>query len=133
METILGKTEAISQWFMDCTYYAIPRNNNEFKLLLLIGYNKSEKKTYLGAIVLIKNENKETFLSIFNYLEIKYNFNPKCINIDCSQAEIISIKKKFPHAKIVLCYYHIVKRIIKHLPQLKCKNKDTKKSKRFIF
>lgn len=83
--------------------------------------------------MLIKNENKETFLSIFNYLETKYNFNPKCINIDCSQAEIIEIKKKFPHAKIVLCYYYIVKRIIKHLPQIKCKNKDTKKSKRFYF
>ena len=68
METILGKTEAISQGFKDCTYYAIPRNNNEFKLLLLIGYNNSENKT-LGAIMLIKNENKETFLSIFNYLE----------------------------------------------------------------
>jgi len=93
METILGKTEAISQWFMDCTYYAIPRNNNEFKLLLLIEYNKSEKKTYLGAIVLIKNENKATFLSIFNYLETKYNFNPKRINIGCSQAEIIAKKK----------------------------------------
>lgn len=44
METILEKTEAITQWFMVFTYYAIHRNNNELKLLLLIGYNKSEKK-----------------------------------------------------------------------------------------
>ena len=37
---------------MDCTYYAIPRNNDNFKLLLLIGFHKEEKRTYLGAIVL---------------------------------------------------------------------------------
>lgn len=29
---------------MDCIYYAIPRNNDNFKLLLLIGFNKEEKK-----------------------------------------------------------------------------------------
>ena len=58
MEKIFGIRWDISQWLMDYKYYVIPRNNNEFKLLLLIGYNKSEKKSYLGAVVLIKNENK---------------------------------------------------------------------------
>ena len=52
MKNTLSNSNKFSQWFMDCTYYAIPRNNNNFKMLLLIGYNKEEKKTYLGSIVL---------------------------------------------------------------------------------
>ena len=105
MKNTLKNKESISQWFMDCTYYAVPRNNNNYKLLLLIGFNKEENKTYLGAIVLLKNENIETFTIIFNYLQEKYGFTPKCINIDCSSAEIISIKKNF---QIVKLYYVII-------------------------
>ena len=52
MKNTLSNSNKISQWFMDCTYYAIPRNNDNFKLLILIGFNKVEKKIYLGAIVL---------------------------------------------------------------------------------
>ena len=44
MKKTLGNTNSISQWFMDCTYYAIPRNNNSYKLLLIIAFNKNEKK-----------------------------------------------------------------------------------------
>ena len=83
--------------------------------------------------MLLQNENIETFTSIFNYLESKYNFNPKSINIDCSSSEIIAIKKKFPHCKIILCYYHIVKRIIKHIPQLKDKNENINNKAKDLF
>ena len=44
-------------FFMDCTYYAIPVNNNNFKLLLILAFNKNENKTKLCSISLIKNEN----------------------------------------------------------------------------
>ena len=45
MKNTLKNKESISQWFMDCTYYAVPRNNNNYKLfILLIGFNKEEKK-----------------------------------------------------------------------------------------
>ena len=52
VENTLSNSNKFSQLFMDCTCYAIPRNNDNFKLLLLIGFNKVEKKIYLGAIVL---------------------------------------------------------------------------------
>ena len=44
MKNSLSNSNKFSQWFMDYTYYAIPRNNDNFKLLLLIRYNKEEKK-----------------------------------------------------------------------------------------
>jgi len=90
--TLLNSSRC-NQWFLDCIYYAIPRNNNEYKLLLIIGFNNQEKKSYLSSIVLIKNENVETFSFIFKYLKRNYNFAPISINVNCSIAEIISIKK----------------------------------------
>ena len=42
----LENNEKISQWFMDTIYYAIPRNNNQFKLLIIIGYNAEKKKLF---------------------------------------------------------------------------------------
>ena len=56
MKTNLGNNLDINQWFLDTTYYAIPRKNNDFKLLLL-GFNIKINKTCLGTIMLIKNEN----------------------------------------------------------------------------
>ena len=64
---------------------------------------------------------------------MKYWFNPKCINIDCCTEEIISIRKKFPHTKIIICYYQIIKRIIKHLPQIRNKNDNINKKAKDLF
>jgi len=76
---------------------------------------------------IIKNENVETFSYIFKYLKTNYNFVPISINVDYSKAEIISIKKIFPNTKIILCYYHIIIHVIKHIPELRCKDKLKKK------
>lgn len=76
MKTNLGNNLDINQWFLDTTYYAIPRKNNDFKLLLL-GFNIKINKTCLGTIMLIKNENQETFMSILKYLNINYKFEPQ--------------------------------------------------------
>lgn len=34
MSKKLENSNKMSQWFMECTYYAIPRNNNQFNYLL---------------------------------------------------------------------------------------------------
>ena len=49
MSKNLENSNKMSQWFMDCTYYAIPRNNNQFKLFIIIGNNQEEKKQILGT------------------------------------------------------------------------------------
>ena len=126
MKDNLSKHYDINQWFLDATYYAIPRKNNSFKLLLLLGFNKKENITVLGAICLIKNENEETFKSILEYLNINYKFEPKIINVDCNKAEIIAIKKTFLNTKINICYYHLMKKFVQHLPELRSKNKILK-------
>lgn len=47
---------------MNCIYSSIPMINNEFKLLLIFWLNNKENKSFLGTIVLIKNENVNIFM-----------------------------------------------------------------------
>ena len=126
MKVNLSDKINIKQWFVDYTHYAIPRKNNSFKLFLIIGFNIKENKSVLGSIILIKNENEETFSSIFKYLNSQYSFYPEIINCDCYIAEIKAIKKTFNDSHIIICYYHVIKRIIQHLPEIRNKNKIKK-------
>ena len=120
------KDRNIKQYFMDVTYYAIPSNNSDYKLLILIGFNVEEKLSKLCMISIIRNENIETFSTILEYLKINFGFYPKIITTDCQKAEIIAVRKIFPDTKNIICYYHIIKRCVLHLPELKSKNKYLK-------
>ncbi len=132
MKSKLGKKDDITQWFMDATYYIIPRKNNNFKLLLILGFNNRIHKITIGSIILIKNENQDTFIKIFKYLNSKYNFYPEIFNVDWNIAEIIAIKKIFNDSKIIIFCYHILKPIIQHLPQIRSFDKF-KKGKLMIY
>ena len=50
------KDNLINKYFMDCTYKIIPPNNNNFKLMVLSGYNSTKNKTMLCLFALITNE-----------------------------------------------------------------------------
>ena len=77
-------SEDNTQYFADCTYYAIPPNKNKYKLFLILGFNKKKQKSVLCNISITCNENKETFITVFNFLKNKYNFYPKIITSDYS-------------------------------------------------
>ena len=133
MKKNISNNEDINQWFMDTTDVAMPRRNNSFKLLLILGFNIKENITLLGAIILIKNENVEAFSKIFTYLITKYKFNPKILNVYCNIAQIIAIKKNFKETKIIICYYHIMKKLIQHLPEIKNSNPNIKKKAKYLL
>ena len=98
----------ITQLFMDCTYYAIQNNNNDFWLLIILGFDSIERKSKLIFIGLIKKENIEAFTVIVRCLKENYKFQLKFIICDCSSAEIMCIRKELPLSKIILCYFHII-------------------------
>ena len=75
-------SEDNTQYFADCTYYAIAPNKNKYKLFLILAFNKKKQKSVLCNILIICNENKETFITVFNFLKNKYNFSPKIITSD---------------------------------------------------
>ena len=64
----IKNTEICSQFFSDCTYYCIPRINNNFKLFIIIAFKKDKLISPLCLITLIRNENIETFTTIYNFI-----------------------------------------------------------------
>jgi hypothetical protein len=84
-----------NQFFKDITYYAIPRNNNNFKLCVM-AFNKENKVAELCSLILIKNENVETIEELLSFLLKNYNFNPTMITSDCALSFAIAIKRLFP-------------------------------------
>ena len=60
-----------SQYFTESTYYAISPYNKGSKLWIHLGFNKEFMKNLLCCIAIIKNENKETIIRIFDYLTKK--------------------------------------------------------------
>lgn len=62
-------------------------------------------------------ENIGTFTSIYNYLYDKFKFNPRKMTVDCQKTNLISLYKFFPNS-IIICYFHIIRRILMPLGAL---------------
>ena len=60
------KDNLVNEYFMDCTYKIVPPNSNNFKLMVLSGYNFTKNKTILGLFSLISNEKEYTFSALFS-------------------------------------------------------------------
>ena len=55
-----------SQYFSDVTYYCIPPHNHNYRLFIIMSFNKEKFKSILCNISLISNGNLETFVVILN-------------------------------------------------------------------
>ena len=78
-------------------------------------------------MVLIENENSETFITILAHLKNKYNFNPQKIGIDFRKAEYKAIKKIFSNIAIIPYYFQFMNNIIKLIPEKRNRNQNIKK------
>ena len=126
MKEIISDNENDIQVFCDTTYHALPNKSTHFKLWILIAFNKKIFKTVLLSICLIKNENEETFTKIFMYLKERFKFNPSFIAMDFCKTEIKAAKKIFDKSNIILCFFHYIQRLIKHLKEIKSKTNSIK-------
>ena len=82
---------------------------------------------------MICNENFGTFITLFDYLKIRYKFNSKYITTDFSKAEILANKSIFNETIIIPCFYHYCQNIIRKLKILKSKNKKLKNMPKDLF
>lgn len=55
------KNQNITQFFVDVTFYSKPTYTKKYKILIIIGFDIEENKSKLVAIILLENENLETF------------------------------------------------------------------------
>lgn len=77
------------------TYYSTPTYTKKYKTLIIIGFDLEENKPKLVSIILLENENIETFYTIFKFLNNNYKFIPKFVTIDFSKALYIILFLKF--------------------------------------
>ena len=115
-----------SQYFSDITYYCEPSNNKQYKIFVLMSFNKEFYKTTLCSLCLISNENSETFHTILEFLKNKYKFVPKNKTIYFSKYLYNAYKNLFTDINIIPCFYHYCQNITRQLPQLKDKNTTQK-------
>ena len=122
------------QYFGDTTYDCVPPQNNKMKLFALLCYNKKSNKILLCMLALIYNENAETLETIFNFLKHNYFFKPDLITLDLGKAGLKAIKSIYPDIRIFPCYFHLIRRIILHIKNLKSKNSVIKRcAKNLLF
>ena len=67
------KNQKNIQYFLDVIYYVTPPNNKKYRILIIISFNSELFRTLLCNIIIISNENKETFYTIFDYLKKNIN------------------------------------------------------------
>ena len=93
-------------WTVHCTYKIVPPNRNNFKLMVLSGYNSTKNKTILYLFALISNEKEYTFSALFSYLKDKFSFNPHNFMYDFSLGQINALKTVFPENQLHCCFFH---------------------------
>ena len=76
--------------------------------MVILSFNKGKYCTLLCNLALIEKENKQTFISVLNFLKNKYNFNPYKTSIDFSKAEYAAIKFIYKDVIIIPCYFHFI-------------------------
>ena len=122
-----------NQFFVDTTFQCIPPQHKGLKLFVILTYNKKLNKTLLCLLALIYNENFETISEIFNFLKKNYNFYPKIITVDFGKAGYKAIQQSFPKTRIFTCYFHLIRRLIIHLKNIKSKNKLIRRNARNLL
>ena len=121
------------QFFADTTFQCVPPQHKGLKLFVFLTYNKKLNKNLLCLLALIYNENFETICEIFNFLKKNYNFYPKIITVDFGKAGYKAIQKVFPKTRIFTCYFHLIRRLIIHLKNIKAKNKLIRRNARNLL
>ena len=124
--------ENLDNYFLDITCKVIPKNFKGYKLMTITSLDKISKNSFIAALILLKYEDYNSFVKIFKYLNEMYNFNPKVIHIDYSNAlrKALLTENIFKNTPIIIhCFFHFVQSIVKHMKLYGLiKNKITKYS-----
>lgn len=115
----------IENYFIDITYRIIPKNKKNYKLLTISGLNKHNNNTNILAFIFLKYEDYNSLKKIFSYFIEMYDFAPKIVNIDFSNAlhKVFSDETVFKNKPIIIhCFFHFTQAIVKKMKQLKLIN-----------
>lgn len=116
-------------WHVDCTYKL---NHNRFPLM---SFGVSDLSGHFHPVYFacLSHEKEEDFIWFFESLILLYSFFnvsfrdiPKVIMIDAADASYNAVRKSFPNAKILMCYFHVKYNCKKNYSNYGLTNKDWK-------
>lgn len=105
------------EFFFDSTFKIIPSLFRPYKLFIISGLKKEEKKTFPILFVLIKYLDFESYDRLFTYLHINFEFEPKIVHSDFELAlrKAIMTNMYTKNAIHVKCLFHYSQMIKKQL------------------
>ena len=79
--------------FFGSTYKIIPPLFRRYKIFIISGLTKSDKKPKIFSMILAKFTDNISYSNIFNYLNINYGFKPRIILGDLEKSLTLAIKE----------------------------------------
>ena len=114
----LFSNEYTVEFFVDTTFKIIPVQLRPYKLFIITGITKTEKKPKLFTMIMTKYTDNITYSHIFDYLFINFGFKPKIIHSDyeASLSLAINENKNFSDDIIhVRCFFHFSQMVKRNL------------------
>ena len=85
------------------------------KLLTLMVRMPDTYKHFIVAQALIQSEDKVSIQLFSQFVKKNLSINPMVVNLDNSAGERSGVKEVWPHVYLVLCLWHSLKTVKKHL------------------
>lgn len=101
----------------DCFYFdtslkKVSYMYDNYKILLLTGFDLKQKSSYLLNIILYQYDEVELFRKIYGYLKITYGLEPKKVATDFNLESIKGLYDVFPNSEICSTYHQFQKTIL---------------------
>ena len=109
------------EFFVDVIFKIIPVQFRPYKLFIITGITKTEKKPKLFTMIMTKFTDNITYSHIFYYLFLNYGFKPKIIHSDYEASLALAIKenKNFADDIILTCYFfHYSQKVKRNLSKI---------------
>ena len=100
--------------YIDATFACVP---NPFTQMLVVMVFSAQYNIYIPCVwILMTGKTTLCYQHALSCLQsIKHNLDPKYVGVDFEPALFNTVKKYFPNAEIIGCYFHFLQAIRKHM------------------
>jgi len=106
------------EFFMDTTFKIIPVEFRPYKLFIISGIIKIEKKPKIFSMIMTKFTDNITYSHIFDYLFLNFGFKPKLIHSDYEASLALAINENKNIADDIIhtrCFFHYSQMVKRNL------------------
>jgi hypothetical protein len=109
---------------IDATYKT---NSYSLPLFTLVTIDNSRQSRLMGYFI-VQNEETDTIRqALIKFKDVNPAWNPKCVMLDKSAAEIAAVSSVFPQTKVLLCDFHRIQAMQREFSKLAFANAEQRK------